>query len=220
MEPNLDVINRAPLFQGIDENEIGALLKCLDAPTKAYDKNQFIFHSNESIHHIGLVNRGSVSVIREDYWGNRNIIAHIGPGELFAESYACTPGAVLDIDVLADKPSVITLFDVKRVLTSCSNACGFHSRLIRNLLSAMARGNLRLNEKVQHMSQRTTREKLLSYLSAESRRQGSSAFEIPFNRQQLADYLSVDRSAMSAELGKMQNEGLITFKKNLFQICG
>ena len=166
---------------------------------------------------VGLLLEGAVLVVQEDFWGNRNLIARIQPGQLFGESYACS-GAPLGVDVVADSPSRVLWLNVHRVLSVCPNGCAYHSRLIRNLLSVLAEKNLRFKEKLDHMGQRTTREKLLSYLSAEARRQKSSEFDITFNRQQLADYLSVERSAMSAKLGKLREEGVLDFERSHFRL--
>ncbi len=167
---------------------------------------------------VGLVLSGSVFIIQEDYWGNRNIRARTAPGQLFAEAFACVSGAVMDVSVVADEDSAVMWLNVGRLLHTCPTSCSHHSRMIRNLLSDLAANNLRSNEKLTHVSCRTTREKLLSYLSAEARRQGRPEFSIPFNRQQLADYLSVERSAMSAELSRMQRDGLITADKSRFKL--
>lgn len=122
------------------------------------------------------------------------------------------------VSVLASERCEILFLEIQRVFTVCSPACGYHSRLIRNLLTIMARKNLMLTRKIDHMSQRTIREKVMAYLSCEAERWGNEAFEIPFNRQQLADYLAVDRSALSAELSRMQKDGLIEYGKNRFRI--
>ncbi|MDD2958551.1 MAG: Crp/Fnr family transcriptional regulator [Lachnospiraceae bacterium] len=212
----LAAIKKSPLFSGVTEKEMEAMLGCLSVTTSSYEKNQFIFRFGEEINSMGMVLTGCVHILQEDFWGNRNILSEVGPGELFGEVYACMPGAVLNVNALASEPAVILFLDVRHVLTTCSSSCEFHTRLIRNLMSVLAGKNLKMNEKLTHMAQRTTREKLLSYLSSQAVRKGSSSFDIPFNRQQLADYLSVDRSAMSNELGKMQAEGLLLFERNHF----
>jgi len=125
---------------------------------------------------------------------------------------------MLNVDVFAETAAIVLFLDVQRLITLCNSACDFHNRVMRNLLFDMAGKNLRFNEKLTHMAQRTTREKLLSYLSAESLRQKSSVFDIAYTRQQLADYLAVDRSAMSNELGKLRDEGILSFRKNHFQL--
>ena len=152
------------------------------------------------------------------FWGNRNILADAMPGDLFAESYAFLPGELLRVSVVSEEPSRLMLVDSRRMLEICSSACRFHTRLVQNVLAESARKNLALTRKLSHMSKRTTREKLLSYLSGQSLAAGSETFEIPFNRQQLADYLCVDRSAMSNELCKMRDEGMLSFDKSSFHL--
>ena len=159
---------------------------------------------------------GSVLVVQEDIWGNRNILSKAGAGQVFAAAYACALGARLNVSVVAETSVCALFLNVRRVLTVCSSACAHHSRIIRNLLGALAEKNLRLAEKITHISQRTTRAKLLSYLSSEAQRLGTYEFDIPFSRQQLADYLAVERSGLSLELGKLRGESLLDFHKNHF----
>ena len=218
MKDYFGLLKRTALFHGIDEAEIESMLGCLGAKAEDFNKDEYLFRVGDSPEALGLLLDGSVLVIQEDYWGNRNIRARIMPGQVFAESFACVPGAVMDVSVLTDEPSRVLWLNVGRELHTCPSACLHHSRMIRNLLSDLAASNLRTNEKLTHISRRTTREKLLSYLSAEAQRQGKSEFSVPFNRQQLADYLSVERSAMSAELSKMQKDGLLSVVKNCFSL--
>lgn len=218
MKELLSVLKRTSVFSGIDDKEMESMLGCLGAKTESYKKGAYILRVGDCPESVGLLLSGSLFVIQEDYWGNRNIRANIIPGQVFAESFACVSGAVMDVSVVADENSQVMWLNVQRVLHTCPTACSHHNRLIRNLLSDLAANNLRANEKLTHISKRTTREKLLSYLSAEARRQGKPKFSIPFNRQQLADYLSVERSAMSAELSKMQRDGLLAADKNLFTL--
>lgn len=218
MEKFLSVIKRSKLFCGIEEKEIESMLSCLSAEKKVYKKNEYVLRYGDSVESIGLVLSGSVNIIKEDCFGNCNIVAAIIPGQLFAESYACVMGTSLGVSVQAAQNSEILFMNIRRILTTCSSACAFHTRLIQNLVSLLAAKNLLMNEKLTYMSQRSIREKLLSYLSAESMKQNSSVFDIPFNRQQMADYLSVDRSAMSNELSKMRKEGILEFNKNHFSL--
>lgn len=218
MKDFLSLLRRTALFNGIDETEIESMLGCLGAIAEDFGKGEYLLRVGDSPESLGLLLSGSVLVIQEDYWGNRNIRARIMPGQVFAEAFACVPGAVTDVSVVTDEPSRVLWLNVGRVLHTCPTACSHHSRMIRNLLSDLAANNLRTNEKLTHISRRSTREKLLSYLSAEAQRQGKSEFSVPFNRQQLADYLSVERSAMSAELSKMQKEGLVLVNKNVFSL--
>ena len=218
MKDFLNLLKRTTLFGGMDEHEIEAMLGCLGAKTESFTKGDYLLRVGDSPDSLGLLLSGSALVVEEDYWGNRNIRARIAPGQVFAEVFACVPGAVMDVSVLTEESSRVLWLTVGRVLRICPAACPHHNRMIHNLLSDLAANNLRTNQKLTHISRRSTREKLLSYLSAEARRQGKSTFFIPFNRQQLADYLSVERSAMSAALSKMQKEGVLTYDKNFFSL--
>lgn len=211
-------LKKTSLFRGTSEEELPILLDCLAPTTREYAKNELILRQGEDVSAVGLVLSGRAQVIEEDFWGNRSILADAWPGDLFAEAYAFLPGERLRVSVVAAEPTSVMLLDGKRMLEVCSSACRFHTRLVQNVLAESARKNLALTRKVSHMSKRSTREKLLSYLSGQALGAGSDAFEIPFNRQQLADYLCVDRSAMSSELCKMRDEGLLVFDKNRFQL--
>ena len=216
MQEFFPVIRSSPLFSGISEEELAAMLTCLDAKKESFPKDAFLLRAGDTAESIGLVLSGSVLVIQEDIWGNRNILSKAGPGHTFAAAYACAPGSVLNVSVVAETPVTVMLLNVGRVLNVCSSACSHHSRIIRNLLGELAEKNLRLSEKLTHMGQRSTRAKLMSYLSAEAQRLGRYEFDVPFSRQQLADYLAVERSGLSLELGKMRAEGLLDFHKNHF----
>ncbi len=216
MKKYLQLLKHSKLFQGISETEIETMLSCLSAVTCSYEKGEFVFRQGEQITGIAVLLSGCVHIQKEDYWGNLSILNVITEGEVFGEVYACLGNEELLNHAVAVKPSVVLFMDVNRVLTVCPSACRFHGLLIRNLLNVMASKNKMLTQKLQHMSQRTTREKLLSYLSEQSLKAGSPSFTIPFNRQQLADFLAVDRSAMSNELGKMRDEGLLQFDRSHF----
>lgn len=218
MDEFINVLLHSPMFQGMDEQKILSVLTCLAARRHSYPKGNYVLRAGEPVDTFGFVLEGSAHVVQEDFWGNRNIIADIGVGEIFAESYACAVGTPLSVNVIAQENTTILFLNVRRALTTCSTACEFHNTLIRNLVAMLAAKNLRLNEKLQHVTQRSTREKLLSFLSAESGRRGSATFEISFNRQQLADFLSVDRSAMSNELCKLRDEGVLAFERNRFEL--
>lgn len=209
-------IKQSGLFNGISEPEIEAMAICLGARTQIYRKDSYILRFGDAPKAVGLVLSGSVLIVQEDYWGNRNIREQLMASQVFAEAFACMPGVMMDVSVVANEDCRILWLDVSRILNTCSATCAHHARLIRNLLADLAASTLRVNEKLTHISKRTTREKLFSYLSSEARKHNSPSFSIPFNRQQLADYLSVERSAMSAELSRMQNEGLLRFSGNGF----
>ena len=179
-------------------------------------KGAFVLRAGDTVDSIGLVLSGTVLVIQEDIWGNRNILSKAGLGQTFAAAYACAIGSRLNVSVIAETPVTVMFLNIKRILNVCPSACSHHSRIIRNLLGELAEKNLRFNEKLTHMGQRTTRSKIMSYLSAEAQRLGTYEFDIPFSRQQLADYLGVERSGLSLELGKMRGEGLLDFRKSHF----
>ena len=216
MKEFLSVIRSTQLFSGVSEDELTAMLSCLKAESRDFPKDAFLLRAGDTAESIGLVLSGSVLVIQEDIWGNRNILSKAGPGQTFAAAFACAPGSRLNVSVVAEAPVTAMFLNVKRILTVCPSACTHHSRIIRNLLGELAGKNLRFSEKLTHMGQRTTRAKLMSYFSAEAQRLGRYEFDIPFSRQQLADYLGVERSGLSLELGKMRSEGLLDFQKNHF----
>ena len=214
----MPILKRSKLFAGVGEDEIGAMLGCLQVVARSYKKGEYVFRQGQNLQQIALLVEGSLMVQKEDYWGNRSIIQSVEIGEMFGEAYAAPESGPLLSDVVAVADSTVLLFDVFRVLTVCSAACRFHSMVVQNLVFAVAEKNRQLVQKLGHMAKRSTREKLMSYLSEEARKHNSSYFSIPFNRQQLADFLSVDRSAMSNELSKMRSEGLLEFEKNNFRL--
>lgn len=218
MRKYLNILKNAGLFRGIEENELESMLKCLSAVTRDYRRGECVFRRGELVPGVALLLEGSVHIQKEDFWGNLSILNEISKGDLFGEVYACLGNEVMLHNAVAVKPSTVLFLDINRILTTCSSDCRFHGQLIQNLLFVMASKNKMLAQKLEHMSQRTTREKLLSYLSEQSQKAGSPSFEIPFNRQQLADFLSVDRSAMSNELCKMRDEGMLEFERNHFKL--
>lgn len=218
MKKYIPVLKRTKLFSGVGEEDIASLLSCLGARKKEYKKGEYILREGEHISDIFILVEGKIHIQKDDYWGNRSILSVISVGEMFGEGYAAPESGALLNDVVAVEDSSVIFFDVKRILTTCSSACRFHNMIVQNMFFAISDKNRRLVQKLGHMSGRTTRVKLISYLSEEAKRQGSSAFTVPFNRQQLADYLCVDRSAMSNELCKMRDEGMIKFEKSRFEL--
>jgi len=218
MEKYIPILKRTQLFSGVGEEEIGAMLNCLQARLCIYKKGEYVLRQGEHLDKILALVGGKLHIQRDDYWGNRSIINMVSVGEMFGEAYVAPESGTLMNDVLAVEDSAVIFFDVKRIITVCSVACRFHSMVVQNLFFAISEKNRRLVQKLTFMTKRTTREKLIAYLSEEAKRQNSSEFSIPFNRQQLADFLSVDRSAMSNELCKMRDEGLIEFEKSCFKL--
>ena len=218
MKKFISVLKKTKLFAGVGDEEILAMLDCLQAVTGRYAKGSYIFRQGENIQDISVLVEGRIHIQRDDYWGNRSIINVLNTGEMFGEAYAAPGSGAIVNDVVAVEDSTVIFFNFKKILTVCSSACRFHSLVVQNLFLAISEKNRMLMQKLDHMSKRSTREKLISYLSEEAGKQNRGTFEIPFNRQQLADYLSVDRSAMSNELCKMRDEGLLIFQKNRFTL--
>ena len=218
MEKYYPILEKCALFTGIARENFQALLGCIGGRVVGLQKGQILFAESDPALYVGLVLSGSVQMIREDYYGNRSIVAHIAPGELFGESYACAGVPSLPISIVADSAGEVLLMDCRRITTSCTNACAFHSRIIFNLLRLVASKNLVFDQKIQITSKRTTREKLMAYLLNQAKLQGSSQFTIPYDRQALSDYLEVDRSGLSTEISKLRREGVLECEKNRFTL--
>ncbi len=218
MKKYVPILKKTKLFSGVGEEDVTSMLSCLGARLKSYKKGEFVLRQGEHLSDIVVLVEGKLHIQKDDYWGNRSILGLIDVGEMFGEAYVSPESSSLLNDVVAVEDSTAIFFDVKRIITTCPSACRFHSMVVQNMFFAISEKNRKLVQKLGHMSKRTTREKLISYLSEEAGRQNSSSFSIPFNRQQLADFLSVDRSAMSNELCKMRDEGLLEFEKNRFRL--
>ena len=182
----LPVLQKCPLFRGIDPVELPVLLECLGAKTVTAEKRQTILREGEPARFVGVVLEGGVQILQEDYFGNRSILGLAETGELFGESFACAATDSLPVSVVAARDSVLLLVDCRRVLSPCEKACGFHRTILSNLMQIMARKNLAFHQKLQITSRRTTREKLLAYLNVQAKIHGSPSFSIPFDRQELA----------------------------------
>ena len=216
MKKYISVLKKTQIFSGVGTEEIESMLSCLGARRKTFKKGEYVLRQGAYIDDIFVLAEGRLHIQNDDYWGNRSILGQIGVGDMFGEAYVAPMSSALLNDVVAIEESTVILFDVKRILATCPSACSFHSAVVKNLFFAISEKNHRLVQKLRHMSGRSIRGKLISYLSEESKKHNSPEFEIPFNRQQLADYLSVDRSAMSNELCKMRDEGLLKFEKKRF----
>ena len=218
MDKTLEILKYSPLFSEIAEQDLQNLFKCLLAKRKIYSKTEFIFSAGDTLEAVGIVLCGSVHILREDYWGNRTILARIEQGGLFGEAFSCAQTSNIPVSAMAAEQSEILLIDYARIITNCSSECHFHTELIKNMMKILAQKNIMLTQKMEIITHRTTRERVLAYLSAQAIKTGKSRFSIPFDRQELADYLSVERSAMSAELSKMQADGLIWTKRSEFEL--
>lgn len=218
MKKYFDVVARSDLFSGIDPEMIPAMLDCLDVKTQEVKKNQVIFGEGEPAKYVGLVLAGEVQMVRDDLYGNRSIIMHMEPSDLFAETFACAGLERMPASIVASEAGEVMFIDCKRILTVCSNACIFHNRLIQNLLRIVATKNISFDKKIDVTSRKSTRDKLLTFLSHEAKKANSNEFTINYDRQELADYLGVERSAMSAELSRLKKDGLIDYNKNSFRL--
>ncbi len=218
MENILQALEHCPLFGGVKEADLDAMLACLGAKQYSAHKGQTIFCEGDPAVYVGIVLTGAIRIIKEDYYGNRSIVAQIEPGEVFGESFACAGVPALPVSVVAEEACTYLLIDCRRIITSCTNACEFHNRVIYNLLRMVAAKNLMFHQKLEITAKRTTREKLMAYLMNQAKIEGRDEFEIPYDRQALADYLAVDRSGLSSEIGKLKKEGKISCEKNHFRL--
>lgn len=216
VEKYLEFLMDTGLFSGVSRENMAALLACLRAQLETFPRGAYILHQGQELEKLPILVMGKLYIQKDDYWGNRSILGHVEAGEMFGEAFAAPRGGAVLNDVVAVEDSAVVFLDMHHLLTTCSQRCRFHEQVIQNLFVAVAEKNRKLVRKLELMSRRSTREKLLAYLSDEARRAGTPSFTIPFNRQQLADFLSVDRSAMSSELCKMREEGLLDFEKNRF----
>lgn len=213
----MSFISKTALFRGCSEEDITNMAEHLDFRTNKYRKGDVILGAGSIVTDIGLVLSGSVRIEHSDLWGNKSILGITPAGGVFAESYACIPNEPMMVDAVANEDCNILFISVPKLFMPCS-VCKNQNRLIQNLVMISARKNLQLSRRSLHTSPKTIRRRLLSYFSQQVSAQGSSKIVIPFDRQQLADYLNLDRSALSKELGKMKNDGLIEYKKNIFEI--
>ena len=218
MKKYLEILKKCPLFHGIAEENLLRMLTCLGARVTAFDKKYTIFAEGTPARHIGIVLSGSAQMIQVDYYGNRSILAEVVPSEIFGEAFACAESRNLPISVIATEPCEVMLIECSHILHTCQNNCGFHQALIFNLMKDLATKNILFHQRIEITAKRSTREKLLAYLVLQTKNTGSHSFEIPFDRQELADYLEVDRSGLSAEISKMRKEGILESHKNHFTL--
>ncbi len=215
---NLFFLSNTPLFHGISEKHIKELLECVKARESSYNKNEIIMSAGTTTHEIGLILSGSANIIVNFYWGNSHIFSHVEMGTIFAENFAAIPGKELICDIVAAEPCTVLFMDMDQMLNTHEDNTPHHQRMIHNLVQISVVKSLELSVRMLHTAPRSLRARLLSYLSEQAMVNSNSHFRIPFNRQQLADYLAVDRSALSNELSKMQKDGLITVNKNEFTL--
>ena len=215
---DIEVLQKIPLFRGMTENEITALLKSLNAREQDYEKNDLILHAGSKPGVIGIVLSGSVTILSDDIWGNRTILNHVEKGGIFAEAYALLEDVPMLVDVMANEGCSILMLEPKGILSSVESQNSWDYKFLRNLLLISSKKNLNLSGRSFHTSPKTIRERVMSYLNTLSLQNDNTEFDIPFDRQQLADYLNLERSALSKELGKMQKEGIIETRKSHFKL--
>ncbi|MBR6719399.1 MAG: Crp/Fnr family transcriptional regulator [Clostridia bacterium] len=218
MKKYFDILRKCNLFLGVEDENLIPLLGCIGARVESYGKKYTVLAEGSVPKYMGIVLSGSVQIVQVDYYGNRSILSGAEPSELFGEAFACAEIKSLPISVISNEDSKIMLISAERILHSCHNACAFHQKMIFNLMKNLAAKNIMFHKKVEITSKRTTREKLMAYLMSEAKRQGKNEFLISFDRQELSDYLEVERSGLSAEISKLRNEGIIECRKNLFKL--
>jgi CRP-like cAMP-binding protein len=212
------ILQSCPLFDGVLPEELVLLLDCLGAVELWAEKGKTIRQEGDKAGDIGIVLSGAVQLSRQDLDGKRSIVAHVTAGELFGEAFAFADGGVLPVTVTAEQDCLLMLLDSRRLSACCPNACQFHNRVIFNLLRISANKNKILHQKLQILSKRTTRERLLTYLQQQAMQNGARTFTIPYDRQALADYLGVERSAMSAEISKLRADGVLETNRSRFTL--
>ena len=219
MSDYIEILENNNLFKNISRDEIIHMLNCIPNHTSSYKEGEYIFRVGDTVSNVYVVLKGAVQLEHTDYWGNFNIISVFTKGSMFGESFAFLEGnREVSLSVKTTEDTVIMALDSYKILTMCTNACLFHNKLIRNLVSIMSNKNTLLNKKMMYLSERSIKSKLLAYLSDCQRKEKSSKFSIKYNRQELADFLSVDRSAMSKELSKLKKEGILDYHKNHFEL--
>ena len=218
MEAYLGALRRAALFRGMEDGELLELVRCLDGQLRRFPEGGTVFRAGDPAVRLGVVLTGGVEVSRPRADGQRVVMGDIAPGGLFAESFACARAESLPVTAQARAGTVVLLLDSRRISAPCAAACSGHARLIANLLSVLAEKNLRLADKVEHLSGRTIRARLLSYLEELSARTGRDTVTVPFDRQALADYLCVDRSALSRTISALRREGELSVRRSRFTL--
>lgn len=217
MDNYVKIISQVSLFQDFTVDELGGLLKCLSIEVKEYNKGDVIFRQGDIINVLGIVIEGGINLQKCDYYGNNVILTTLCAKDIFGESYAGSRMPI-PIEVVANQKSKVAFVDYDKVIHPCSKMCYNHNLIVTRMIKLLATKNILLTAKIDTLSKRTTREKILDFLAHESLRQDSREFTIPFNRQGLADYLVVDRSALSAELSKLKQAGIIDFRRDFFKI--
>ena len=218
MDGIIEQIKNIPLFLGIRNEDLAPMLACLGNTVRSYHKGEYIFLSEEPVKSIGIILQGTVHMVKEDLWGNKTILAFMSKGELFGETFVCSGSYASTVSFLCSEQCRVLFLPFSKVLHHCTRECVFHHRLIENMVLFIANKNMMLMEKIEIISKKTLRERILTYLSLQAHLSGQYAFEIPLGRLELADYLCADRSALTRELNRMKKDGIISFEKNTFRL--
>lgn len=220
MQQYYKLMRNSPLFSNISPDDYPALLGCVQAKTAQYHKDEFISLSGDAVNHIGMVLQGGVLVLKEDVFGNRAILNNLGPGAIFGESFLCGGNDALTVSVQAAETAEVLFLSFDKVMQSCSNACAFHSILLKNMVVMIAQKNVRLVEKLEVTTKHSLREKILAYLSQLAQQQQTATVQAPLGRVDLADFMGVDRSALTRELNRMRQQGLLEYERNTYRLLG
>lgn len=218
LEKYYNQIKNSPVFFGMSDDELKGLLECFNARVRKYEKEEMIIRQGDIISNIYLILDGAVNIEKDSYWGRRIIISRLGKNENLALSFVGSKNIESSVDAITVDETLVLILGYEKCTSMCQNACTRHKVLINNLFQILSKENIELIQKIENVSQKTIRDKLLTYLSNEAQKNHSNSFNIKFNRQDLADYLNVDRSAMSFELSKLQKEGLLKYNKNNFEL--
>lgn len=218
MKKYFDILRRCRLFDGITDGQLEGMLSCFKAAMRMFKRNQMILAEGDAVGDIGVILSGEAQIVRVDYYGNRSLVTELKPAQMFGEAFACAGIKKSPVNVIATEDCEVMFINTLRMLHVCGNVCEFHNQMIFNLMRVVATKNLILNQKLEIISKRTTREKLMTYLMQQAKQNGSNSFTVPFDRQELADYLEVDRSGLSAEIGKLRREGILECKGSHFAL--
>ena len=215
---DIQLLQKSAIFKGMTEAEILSALKAMPATEKEYKRDAVILSAGTVPQSMGLVTHGSVTIETNDIWGNRTILSHVGAGGFFAETYALLDNEVMLVDVIANESCRILFFRIGSLAELNTYNQTWVNKLIFNMLQISAHKNLTLSLRSFHTAPKSVRGRIMAYLNSVSLQKHSSEFNIPFDRQQMADYLNLDRTALSKELGKMRGDGIIDFRKNRFRL--
>lgn len=211
------LLEQTLLFRGMRPEEIAQAQAALHAREKTYKKDEAILLAGTPTAWMGMITRGGATIESTDLWGNRTILSHVGRGQCFAETYAFLTEETVPVDVIASEDSTVLFFKIGS-LQAADGAEAWGRKLIVNLLTISAHKNLALSARSFHTASKHVRGRIMAYLNTVSLQKRAKSFAIPFDRQQLADYLNVERTALSKELGRMRREGLVECRKNQFRL--